>query len=61
MVTDHVSEHMGAEDEREGRLPLQRLAIPDQFAQVVAGIYRSSYPDVMHLSVFKVIGIKTIV
>ncbi|KAJ5438863.1 uncharacterized protein N7458_009861 [Penicillium daleae] len=61
MVEERSLEHMGAEDEREGRLPLQRLAIPDQFAQVVAGIYRSSYPDVMHLSVFKVIGIKTIV
>lgn len=34
--------------------------LPDRFAQVVAGVYRSSFPDTLHLNVYEATGIKTI-
>lgn len=48
-----------AEIDLEAKLPLQ-LNVPKRFAQVVNGVYRSGYPDALHLSVWKAIGIKTI-
>lgn len=48
-----------AEQAEIDQLPLQ-LNVPKRFAQVVNGVYRSGYPDALHLSVWKAIGIKTI-
>lgn len=50
---------MEQETKLQADIPMQ-LKIPDRFAQVVAGIYRSSYPDAQNLSLFEVIGLRTI-
>ncbi|KAJ5368289.1 uncharacterized protein N7496_008049 [Penicillium cataractarum] len=44
----------------EGQISLQ-LHVPERFAQVVQGIYRSSFPESGHLDIFKALGVKTIV
>jgi hypothetical protein len=57
LVTDCALDH--ADIDLGAGLPLQ-LNVPERFAQVVNGVYRSGYPDVLHLDVWKAIGIKTI-
>lgn len=57
MVTECALEH--ADVDQGAVLPLQ-LNVPERFAQVVYGVYRSGYPDALHLDVWKEIGIKTI-
>ncbi|GLI77650.1 tyrosine-protein phosphatase siw14 [Penicillium ochrochloron] len=53
-------EHPGKEEPgQEGDLP-QQLVIPERFAQVVKGVYRSSFPEAVHLTVLEIVGVKTI-
>ncbi|KAJ5673907.1 hypothetical protein N7462_009346 [Penicillium macrosclerotiorum] len=45
-------------DDSDGS-PLQFM-IPTRFAQVVDGIYRSSFPNVLHIDIHQALGVKTI-
>lgn len=40
--------------------PALQYIIPPRFAQVVDGIYRSPFPDVLHLDVYDALGVKTL-
>jgi hypothetical protein len=59
-VTDCYSEYPGASEHGgKGEIPLQ-LTLPERFAQVVSGLYRSEYPYVGYLDVYETVGIRTI-
>lgn len=41
-------------------LPRLPAVAPPKLFQVVEGIYRSGFPDVLHLDIYELLGIKTI-
>ncbi|KAF3399963.1 putative tyrosine-protein phosphatase [Penicillium rolfsii] len=60
VVEGRQSEHTKKAGSDLGAKPPLHLNVPERFAQVVNGFYRSGYPDTLHLNVWKAIGIKTI-